>query len=98
MLINYSISLAAVSDVPPPTPPPTVFKTNECGKQFVQPKLENSRNRIINGDDAVAHSWPWVVSVRYFGKHVCGGSLIPVLPGLDESDIVMTAAHCVKSE
>ena len=44
--------------------------------------------RVINGQDASPHSWPWQISLRMNGKHVCGGSLI-------RPNWVVTAAHCV---
>ena len=45
--------------------------------------------RVVNGDDAAPHSWPWQISLRVNGRHICGGSLIK--PGW-----VVTAAHCVE--
>ena len=44
--------------------------------------------RVVNGVDASPHSWPWQISLRVRGRHICGGSLI-------RSDWVVTAAHCV---
>lgn len=45
--------------------------------------------RVINGEDASPHSWPWQISLRNSrGGHICGGSLI-------RPDWVLTAAHCV---
>jgi hypothetical protein len=48
-------------------PPPT-----GCGRQAVQPL----RTRIVGGQEAVPHSWPWLVSLQYGGSHFCGGTLI----------------------
>ena len=45
-------------------------------------------SRVVNGQDASPHSWPWQVSLRVRGGHICGGSLI-------RDDWIVTAAHCV---
>ncbi|EFA01278.1 serine protease P41 [Tribolium castaneum] len=44
--------------------------------------------RIVNGTDAQEGEFPYIVSVRIFGEHNCGGSI------LNEKNI-LTAAHCV---
>ena len=49
---------------------------------------EDLRKRVVNGKDATPHSWPWMVSLRHNGRHICGGSLI-------KGNWVVTAAHCV---
>ena len=45
-------------------------------------------SRVVNGQDASPHSWPWQISLRVSGGHICGGSLI-------RDDWIVTAAHCV---
>jgi secreted trypsin-like serine protease len=54
---------------------------------------------VVNGQNAVAHSWPWTVWVTYRGDDgmgfTCGGTLIGLAQTPGESDIVITAAHCV---
>ena len=44
--------------------------------------------RVVNGENAAPHSWPWQISLRVNGRHICGGSLI-------DREWVVTAAHCV---
>ena len=58
-----------------------------CGCSTVQPSF--SSPRIVQGDTAVANSWPWIVSVYLNnGERLCGGFLI-------SGQHVVTAAHCV---
>ncbi|XP_068772289.1 chymotrypsin-like elastase family member 3B [Struthio camelus] len=55
---------------------------------------EAPAQRVVGGEDAVPHSWPWQVSLQYERNgsfwHTCGGTLIA-------PDWVMTAAHCISS-
>ncbi|XP_077170993.1 serine protease 27-like [Paroedura picta] len=51
-----------------------------CGRPMIL-------NRNVGGEDSVEGEWPWQVSLRKMGKHVCGGALI-------SNDWVVTAAHC----
>ena len=58
--------------------------TGECGKTAIKP---HTFGRIINGEDAIPHSWPWMVSLQTMGQHFCGGSLI-------NEQWVLSAGHC----
>ncbi|XP_063044922.1 chymotrypsin A-like isoform X2 [Engraulis encrasicolus] len=58
-----------------------------CGNPALKPVI-TGYSRIVNGEEAVPHSWPWQVSLQdYTGFHFCGGSLI-------NQYWVVTAAHC----
>ncbi|XP_015503457.1 chymotrypsin-C [Parus major] len=62
-----------------------------CGQPAVPPQLGA---RVVGGEDAVAHSWPWQISLQYssYGswRHTCGGTLIA-------PQWVLTAAHCISN-
>ncbi|XP_074553925.1 ovochymase-1 isoform X2 [Halichoeres trimaculatus] len=45
--------------------------------------------RIIGGQEAWAHSWPWQVSLRFATMPACGGAIIGPL-------WIISAAHCFK--
>ncbi|XP_046897923.1 serine protease [Hypomesus transpacificus] len=58
-----------------------------CGTPAISPEVTGYA-RIVNGEEAVPHSWPWQVSLQQTnGFHFCGGSLI-------NENWVVTAAHC----
>jgi secreted trypsin-like serine protease len=80
------------------TTTPKVFTNwSSCGQTFSQPSIDpfslvvRRTKRIIGGEDAIKHSWPFLVSIRIKikgqTKHHCGGTLFT-------DQHVLTAAHC----
>ncbi|XP_053552283.1 transmembrane protease serine 9-like [Bombina bombina] len=59
---------------------PTKGSLSGCGRPQVN-------SRIMGGEDALNGAWPWQVSLRYNGRHFCGGSLVG-------NKWVISAAHC----
>lgn len=68
-----------------------------CGGPDVQgvDAVERIGQEIVGGVEARQGSHPWNVSMQQHGSHFCGASLIRVSATKNESDIVVTAAHCV---
>ena len=71
----------------------TLISSQKCGVQKVQPVIFGKSSRIINGQQTVPNSWPWIVSIGQSGQngqyeHACGGTLV-------DYDLVITAAHCL---
>ncbi|KAL3886431.1 hypothetical protein ACJMK2_026423 [Sinanodonta woodiana] len=64
------------------TPDLTSGANGSCGHALV-----SSSHKIVGGSVSTPGAYPWQVSLRYKGGHVCGGSLIT-------DKWVLTAAHC----
>ncbi|XP_002722389.4 chymotrypsin-C [Oryctolagus cuniculus] len=64
---------------------------SSCGVPSFAPNLSA---RVVGGESAVPHSWPWQVSLQYLKddtwRHTCGGTLI-------STKHVLTAAHCISN-
>ncbi|KAL4216830.1 Plasma kallikrein [Mactra antiquata] len=56
---------------------------SQCGTTLVG----STSSKIVGGTVAQHGEFPWQVSLRYYGQHLCGGTLIG-------DQWVMTAAHC----
>ncbi|KAM4024012.1 serine protease 33-like [Anomaloglossus baeobatrachus] len=66
--------------VPPSASDNTTSSPPVCGSPVFS-------SRIVGGTDALDGEWPWQISLRQFGSHICGGTLI-------SRQWVMSAAHC----
>ncbi|XP_017469624.1 PREDICTED: trypsin alpha-3-like [Rhagoletis zephyria] len=51
--------------------------------------------RIVGGEDADSKEFPYQVSLRQFGSHSCGGSILDTGNENTTGWYVVTAAHCV---
>jgi len=57
---------------------------------------ETARIHVIEGEKAEPHSHPWMLSIGDLeGKHHCGASLLRSSCMEEESDVILTAAHCL---
>lgn len=52
---------------------------------FIEAKM---MKRILGGENADEHLYPWIASLRVQGYHKCGGSIL-------SSYWILTAAHCL---
>jgi len=60
-----------------------------CGRRFFTQDIQNNaQSKIVGGIEAVRGAYPYQISLRRRGGHICGGTII------DENTII-TAAHCL---
>jgi len=62
-----------------------------CGCSYTD--VEITPSRIVGGEEAVPHSWSFIVSIQHLSMndHFCGGSIFSEF-------YIITAAHCVDDE
>ncbi|XP_034970884.2 enteropeptidase isoform X3 [Zootoca vivipara] len=56
-----------------------------CGERLI---TQEHGMKIIGGSDAPEGAWPWMVSLRFNSRPVCGASLV-------SNEWLVSAAHCV---
>jgi secreted trypsin-like serine protease len=49
--------------------------------------VPNPLDKVVGGNEAVPHTWPWMAALAFQRNFICGGSLI-------DPQFVLTAAHC----
>ncbi|KAJ3589190.1 hypothetical protein NHX12_010037, partial [Muraenolepis orangiensis] len=74
------------------------FKPNETleltmseicvGEEVISLSCGNQRGKVVGGVNAEKGAWPWMVSLHWKRRHVCGATLI-------DPNWLVTAAHCV---
>ncbi|XP_077091021.1 ovochymase-1 isoform X2 [Siphateles boraxobius] len=62
---------------------------DQAGIRAFIPEQDVKQSRIIGGQEAWAHSWPWQVSLLYSDMPTCGGAILDLW-------WVITASHCFK--
>ncbi|XP_059613173.1 trypsin-1-like [Phlebotomus argentipes] len=49
----------------------------------------SAKPRVVGGEEAIPHEFPYMVSLQWQGQHFCGGAIL-------SEEWILTAAHCVK--
>lgn len=65
----------------------TIFIFSTIFSVFGDKIIEIEDEKIVGGFPIEINAAPYQVSLRYFGSHICGGSII-------SEYYVLTAAHC----
>ncbi|KAJ8668401.1 hypothetical protein QAD02_010064 [Eretmocerus hayati] len=62
-----------------------------CSTFTGSPNANRRSSRIFGGFNAPIEGYPFMVSIRYAGAHVCGGAII-------SPDVVLTTAWCIRKD
>merc|ERR1712142_849630 len=59
-----------------------------CGHRFfTQNIVNNPHHKIVGGIKAVKGAYPYQISLRFYGRHWCGGTIV-------DKTTIISAAHC----
>jgi len=78
---------------PTTTTTTTIPTTTFCDDCIIPDNVQCNGNvlsdfdKIVGGEEAVPHSWNWIVRMQFNGFGGCGGSIL-------NSEWILTAAHC----
>ncbi|XP_038225529.1 ovochymase-1 isoform X1 [Dermochelys coriacea] len=70
------------------TATPKNIPLDVCGFPPFSPQWLSGR--VVGGEEACPHCWPWQAGLQFLGDHQCGGVVI-------SPTWVLTAAHCIQS-
>ncbi|XP_075796837.1 ovochymase-1 isoform X2 [Pelodiscus sinensis] len=71
------------------TSTPKNIPIDVCGFPPLSPQWLS--RRVVGGEEACPHCWPWQAGLQFLGDHQCGGVVI-------SPTWVLTAAHCIQSK
>jgi len=63
-------------------------QTSEADDESTLPLMPSGSKRVVGGEAAVPHSYPFIAGIEIMRTHMCGGSII-------DPQWILTAAHCV---
>ncbi|XP_065263532.1 ovochymase-1 [Emys orbicularis] len=66
----------------------TFVPSDVCGFPPFSPQWLS--RRVVGGEEACPHCWPWQAGLQFLGDHQCGGVVI-------SPTWVLTAAHCIQT-
>jgi secreted trypsin-like serine protease len=60
---------------------------DQAESSVVDDSIASEKSAIIGGTDAIAHQFPYMLSLQSYGSHICGAVIL-------NSQWAITTAHC----